>query len=258
MLHFVSCATLLDNVKLTHHSQREINIDGGSLSIESSSFHDNTPNCNHFPSLRRNIHCSNAGHISIESLSSGDGSKDHPSPWISLNDCNMTGEDAKPDIPLFIPTLSTDSKSTLNKTNKAFSIEMKGTTLIPCGLYFEIVEVTSDSCSSISDIEQVEVLVCGEENKVEIVSKNETLFDRLHGLNKQRVDAVAVGKEIVKGLRHLSKSELFSVALAKWTPHWVERDSKDRMCIRLNEEGGLQMNESGKQIAIDDGQRWRE
>ncbi|KAK2956748.1 hypothetical protein BLNAU_8201 [Blattamonas nauphoetae] len=35
-----------------------------------------------------------------------------------------------------------------------------------------------------TSVEQVEVLVCGEENKVEIVSKNETLFDRLHGLNR--------------------------------------------------------------------------
>ncbi|KAK2956747.1 hypothetical protein BLNAU_8200 [Blattamonas nauphoetae] len=63
--------------------------------------------------------------------------------------------------------------------------------------------------------------------------------------------------EIVKGLRHLSKSEMFSVALAKWTPHWVVLDSKDRVCIRLNEEAGLHVDESGKQIGIDDGQRWR-
>ncbi|KAK2956754.1 hypothetical protein BLNAU_8207 [Blattamonas nauphoetae] len=423
ILRFVNCTTLVDNAKLTHHSQGAINMDGGSLTVESSSFHGNTPKLESFQSLRRNIFCTGSATIKIESLNGGDGSKDFPSPWISLNDCNLTGDHAKPDTPLFIPPLSTESKSTLNKTNKAFWIEMTGSTLIPCGLWLEIVEVTkekrdgisekveltTDSCSSISEssisldvaqsllsslkdnlewrgrlvfgsnqttsesfvvqkssadrisqsvrdnmkwwlpllivvvslalivivvvvlccrrrksaqiekkdtastemdseivekmegpedynslnqvvstshrqlntngihaepislgastfkdeglpstsVEQLEVLVCGEASKVEIVSKNETLFDRLHGLNKQRVDAVAVGMEIVNGLRHLSQSEMFSVALAKWTPHWVVLDSKDRVCIRLNEEAGLHVDGSGKQIAIDDGQRWR-
>ncbi|KAK2950283.1 hypothetical protein BLNAU_14775 [Blattamonas nauphoetae] len=423
IVRLVNCSTLLDNVKLTHHSQGAINMDGGSLAIESSSFHDNSPNHKSFPSLRRNVYCTGSSNIKIESLSGGDGSKDHPSLWFSRNDCNLTGEDAKPDTPMFIPTLSTDSKSTLNKTNKSFSMELKGSTLIPCGLWLEIVEVTkektdgtstqveltSDSCSSISEssisleieqsllsslndnlewrgrlvfgknitsdtsfivqrnsvdriaqavkdnmkwwlplvivlvsaillvigcivicwrrrksatiqkkdsvsteldaeivekmeeaedrdtfnqnittshrhlnsngvhaeplsfgastsklnerqstnIEAVEVLVCGEASKVEIVSKKETLFERLHGPNGQKVDAVAIGMKIVKGLRHLSKSELFSLSLAKWTPHWILFDSKDRVCIRLNEETGFQVDENGNAIAIDDGERWR-
>ncbi|KAK2958404.1 hypothetical protein BLNAU_6674 [Blattamonas nauphoetae] len=423
VLRLVNCTTLVDNVKLTHHSQGAINMDGGSLTIELSTFHDNTPNHKSFPSFRRNVYCTGSACIIIESLFGGDGSKEHPSAWFSLNNCNLTGEDVKSDTPLFIPTLSTESTSTLNKTNKAFSIDVKGSTLIPCGLWLEIVEVTkekiegtsekveltTDSCSSISEscisvdvaqsllsslndnlewrgrlvfgnnvtsetsfviqkssadrisqsvrdnmkwwlplvivvvslaliviviivicfrrrkssssekkdtasteldadivvkletdeycdsfnhdittshrqlnsygihaepdslgastckddgipstsVEEVEVLVCGEECKIEIVQKNETLFDRLHGLNKQRVDAVAVGKEIVKGLRHLSKSELFSVSLAKWTPHWVVLDSKDRVCIRLNEEPRFQVNQHGRPLAIDDGQRWR-
>ncbi|KAK2950352.1 hypothetical protein BLNAU_14687 [Blattamonas nauphoetae] len=422
ILRLVNCTTLLDNAKLTHHSQGAINMEDGSLTVELSTFHDNTPNHQNFPSFRRNVYCTDSATIKIESLFGGDGSKDYPSPWISLNDCNMTGEHAQPDTPLFIPTLSNDSTSTLNKTNKAFSIEMKGSTLIPCGLWLEIVEVkkdktegtsekvelTSDLCSSISEssislelaqsllsplkdslewqgrlifgnnvtsaasfiiqkssadrisqsvrenmkwwlplvivlvslalivivivviccrrrktkkmerkdiasteldtemvekleedkdrdsfaqnitthrqlntygipaepdslgsstiksdelpstnAEAVEVLVCGEDNKVEIVQKKETLFEKLHGMNKQKVDAVAVGKEIAKGLRHLSKAEMFSVSLAKWTPHWIVLDSKDRVCIRLNEETGLQVDKSGKAITIDDGERWR-
>ncbi|KAK2963985.1 hypothetical protein BLNAU_1066 [Blattamonas nauphoetae] len=423
ILRLVNCITLVDTVKLTHLSQGAINMDGGSLTIDSSSFRDNTPNRGSFPSLRRNIICTGSATITIDNQLGGDGSKEHPSPWISPNDCNMTGEDAKPDTPMFIPTLSNDSTSTLNKKNKAFSIDVKGSTLIPCGLWLEIVEVnkdktegtservklTSDSCSSISEssisleieqsllsslkdnlewrgrlvfgnnvtsdssfviqkssanrisqsvqdnmkwwlplvivlvsfaliviiivivcyrrrksatiqkkdtasteldaeivekmdeaenhdslnqivsashrqvnlhgivaqpislgestlnydkgpstsVEAVEVLVCGETSKVEIVSKNETLFERLHGQNKQKVDAVAIGKEIVKGLRQLNKAELLSVALAKWTPHWILLDGMDRVCIRLNEDAGLHMDRSGKQTAIDDGERWR-
>ncbi|KAK2950284.1 hypothetical protein BLNAU_14776 [Blattamonas nauphoetae] len=423
IVRLVNCSTLLDNVKLTHHSQGAINMDGGSLAIESSSFHDNSPNHKSFPSLRRNVYCTGSANITIESLLGGDGSKDHPSLWFSLNDCNLTGEHAQPLTPMFVPTLSTDSKNTLNKTKKSFSIDVKGSNLIPCGLWLEIVEVTkektdgtstqveltSDSCSSISEssisleieqsllsslndnlewrgrlvfgknitsntsfviqmsstdriaqsvrenmkwwipliivlvslalivivvvvfcwrrrksstiqqkdtvsteldaeivekmeeaedrdtfnqnittshrqlntngvhaeplsfgastsklnerqstnIEAVEVLVCGEASKVEIVSKKETLFERLHGPNGQKVDAVAIGMEIVKGLRHLNKSEIFSISLAKWTPHWILFDSKDRVCLRLNEETGFQVDENGNAMAIDDGERWR-
>ncbi|KAK2961743.1 hypothetical protein BLNAU_3180 [Blattamonas nauphoetae] len=113
ILRLVNCETLLEYAKLTHHSQGAINMEGGSLTSE------------------RNIFCTGSSDIKIESLSGGDGSKDYPSPWISLNDCNLTGEHAQPDTPMFIPTLSTDSKSTLNKKNKAFSIDVKGSTLIP-------------------------------------------------------------------------------------------------------------------------------
>ncbi|KAK2961744.1 hypothetical protein BLNAU_3181 [Blattamonas nauphoetae] len=108
-----------------------------------------------------------------------------------------------------------------------------------------------------TSIESVEALVCGEGSKVEIVRKKETLYERLHGPNKQEVDAVAIGKEIVKGLRHLSKSEMFSVSLAKWTPHWILLDATDRVCIRLNEESRFQVDQNAKADAIDDGERYR-
>ncbi|KAK2941938.1 hypothetical protein BLNAU_23154 [Blattamonas nauphoetae] len=143
ILQVVNSSTTIDTVKLTHLSQGAITMEGGHLSIEAGSFHDNTPSDTAFPSFRRNIHCSNAGHISIESLSSGDGSGEkHPHFWISQNDCSLSGEDAEPDTPLFIPTLSSDSKSTLDKMSKVFSIELSGSVLIPCGLWLEIVEIT--------------------------------------------------------------------------------------------------------------------
>ncbi|KAK2954325.1 hypothetical protein BLNAU_10657 [Blattamonas nauphoetae] len=138
----VDCTTTIDTAKLTHLSQGAINMEGGHLSIEAGSFHDNTPSDSAFPSFRRNVHCLNAGHITIENLNGGDGSKDHPSPWISLNHCTISGGDAQPDTPLFIPTLSSDSKSTLDKKSKVFSIEISGSVLIPCGLWLEIVEIT--------------------------------------------------------------------------------------------------------------------
>ncbi|KAK2946885.1 hypothetical protein BLNAU_18184 [Blattamonas nauphoetae] len=139
----VDCTTTIDTAKLTHLSQGAINMEGGHLSIEAGSFHDNTPIESVFPSFRRNIRCSNAGHITIESLYGGDGSGEkHPHFWISQNDCSLSGEDSKSDTPLFIPTLSSGSKSNQDKKSKVYSIEISGSVLIPCGLWLEIVEIT--------------------------------------------------------------------------------------------------------------------
>ncbi|KAK2942603.1 hypothetical protein BLNAU_22478 [Blattamonas nauphoetae] len=121
-----------------------INIEGGNLTIETSVFHDNSPNHSSFPSARRNIHCSDEGQVTIGSLHGGDGTVDHPSAWISAIDCEVGGADAKQASPHFIPTLSSKSTSSFNKKNKTFTLEMTGTTLIPCGLFLEVFEVTKE------------------------------------------------------------------------------------------------------------------
>ncbi|KAK2961050.1 hypothetical protein BLNAU_3818 [Blattamonas nauphoetae] len=48
-----------------------VNMRNGSLEVVTSSFHANSPNLSSFPSLRRNIRCSDGGHIEIGSLNGG-------------------------------------------------------------------------------------------------------------------------------------------------------------------------------------------
>ncbi|KAK2961668.1 hypothetical protein BLNAU_3466 [Blattamonas nauphoetae] len=120
-----------------------INVDGGSLTIETSAFHDNDPHSSDFPSLRHNIRCSGQADLKIGSLSAGDG-METPSAWISSSDCSLT---AKSDIfnsPFFIPTLSSSSASKLDKTDKSFVLTIEGTTLIPCSLILEVFEKKKD------------------------------------------------------------------------------------------------------------------
>ncbi|KAK2955259.1 hypothetical protein BLNAU_9811 [Blattamonas nauphoetae] len=424
MLRLLNCTATVTSSQLTHLSQGAINLDGGRLTIESSAFHDNSPNSTAFPSFRRNIRCSGQGEVTIESLSGGDRLLAGTSAWVSEEECSLKGEHAQRDTPLFIPTLSDSSKCELDSKTKVFSVEVKGEVLIPCGLWLEVVEWTKDkkegknvtfelslaTCLSLTEnsitlhlaqsllssldkslewrgrlvfgnemrstnsflfqasavvrlgqsvkhhmkwwlplaivlaaallitiilvvlcqrrrkthnlmkenvsaemdaeilekledpedrdtlgrtyfetshrhlnsegipaeppsvghttrkseempsvgLEAVEVFVCGEASKVEIVLKRDTLFERLHGRTKQTVDAVEVGKAIVKGLRHLNKSDLFSIALAKWTPHWVLFDSKERVCLRLNEETNqTQLDLNGYSVVTDEGERWR-
>ncbi|KAK2948352.1 hypothetical protein BLNAU_16698 [Blattamonas nauphoetae] len=135
--------TNITSTHLRHQSQGAINMEGGKLIICTSSFDSNNPHSSSFPSLRHNIRCSEGGEIEIGSLSGGDGNET-PSAWISQNDCSLTAKEEISNSPFFIPTLSSSSTSTLNKTSQAFEMTMKGTTLIPCSLYLEVFEKKKD------------------------------------------------------------------------------------------------------------------
>ncbi|KAK2954062.1 hypothetical protein BLNAU_11025 [Blattamonas nauphoetae] len=125
-------------------------MEGGSLTVETSAFHDNSPHDALFPSARRNIGCSSGGRMMIGSLSGGDGTPTSPSPWISQNDCTMEGLESIRSAPLFIPTLSSsESSSEFSKKNKTFSMWIVGSTLIPCGLCLEVFEIVSSKSETV-------------------------------------------------------------------------------------------------------------
>ncbi|KAK2944479.1 hypothetical protein BLNAU_20576 [Blattamonas nauphoetae] len=116
----------------------------GSLEVVTSSFHANTPNLPSFPSLRRNIHCSDGGHIEIGSLTGGDGVGEKMG-WFSRSDCTLSGDGVEIKIAFFAPTLNTnESQTTFTKKTGTFEIEIVGTILIPCGLLLEVFELTKD------------------------------------------------------------------------------------------------------------------
>ncbi|KAK2950580.1 hypothetical protein BLNAU_14472 [Blattamonas nauphoetae] len=130
----------------SHLASGVVNMKGGSVSIVSSSFFENSPNDPLFTSARRNIHCSGGGKIMIGSLSGGDGTPTSPSPWISQNDCSLEGLESIRSAPFFIPTLSTsESSSVFRKKDKTFSIWIVGSTLFPCGLVLEVFEIVSST-----------------------------------------------------------------------------------------------------------------
>ncbi|KAK2959726.1 hypothetical protein BLNAU_5215 [Blattamonas nauphoetae] len=124
-------------------SQGVINMKGGQLTIKASSFTNNSQNHQTFPSARRNIACSEGGQIHVNSLSAGDGFKT-PSMWISSEDCTIKSTEVSADAPLFIPTLSSDSTSKLDKKTKSFTLTIEGTTLIPCSLFLKVFEMGKD------------------------------------------------------------------------------------------------------------------
>ncbi|KAK2945990.1 hypothetical protein BLNAU_19066 [Blattamonas nauphoetae] len=144
ILNLVNSTTAITSTHLTHLSQGAVNMKRGNLTIRTSSFDSNTPHSSSFPSLRQNIRCSEGGEIEVGSLSGGDGKTDHPHLWLSHEDCSLSGDDVNVNAPFFVPTLSSSSTSKLNKTEKAFSLSIAGSTLIPCSLFLEVFEKQKD------------------------------------------------------------------------------------------------------------------
>ncbi|KAK2963463.1 hypothetical protein BLNAU_1505 [Blattamonas nauphoetae] len=143
ILTLLNCETTIKQTELIHLSQGAIHMKGGSLTIRSSSFDSNSPHSSSFPSLHRNILCSEGGEIEVGSLSGGDG-METSSAWISASDCSLTAKDSISRSPFFVPTLSSSSTSAVNKTEKTFILMIEGTILIPCSLFLEVFEKKND------------------------------------------------------------------------------------------------------------------
>ncbi|KAK2953601.1 hypothetical protein BLNAU_11465 [Blattamonas nauphoetae] len=145
ILQLDNCTTSISDTKLKHLSFGAVNMKNGTLEVESSSFHDNSPNLSSFPSLRRNLHCSNSGHIEIGSLNGGDGTGDDRSAWIAGESCILSGKESITSSSFFVPSLIPKScKSSYTSKTKTFAITIVGTTLIPCGLRLEVFETWKD------------------------------------------------------------------------------------------------------------------
>ncbi|KAK2953816.1 hypothetical protein BLNAU_11219 [Blattamonas nauphoetae] len=128
----------------TNVSHGALFVSNSSVSIEGGIFHNNSASSSAFPSANRNIRCVNSSSLTIDSLNGGDGFRGS-SAWMSLDDdCVLSGVDAQPTSPLFVPTLSNESKSTLKKKQELFEVRIVGSTLIPCGLFLEVFEMTKE------------------------------------------------------------------------------------------------------------------
>ncbi|KAK2963739.1 hypothetical protein BLNAU_1306 [Blattamonas nauphoetae] len=428
ILQLDNCNTSIIFTVLANLSFGAVNMKAGSLKVETSSFHDNSPNITSFTSLRRNIHCSNGGHIEIGSLNGGDGIGDKMG-WFSRSDCTLSGDGVDIETAFFAPKLNTnESTTTYTKKTNTFEVEIVGSVLIPCGLFLEVFETTKDkkeadfvqfelsldstqsftekniklaisqaelkklnselewrgrlvfgeshrtvetiliqkniserrseatlnnmkwwlpvvivvslilllvvivivcfrrrkngkeagATTSLTEmeeqednvekiavnvedehnlalirttreeqhqqesmkeapgqgestkkdgnedemkLEEIEAVVCDREVKVEVVGKRETLFERLHGQNKKKVDAIVVCRALIKGLVTAGKDERLNGVLLTLSPHTIIVDSSNRICVVTPSEAkGKVGTELGKEMngsVVEGEERWR-
>ncbi|KAK2948790.1 hypothetical protein BLNAU_16240 [Blattamonas nauphoetae] len=159
-------------------------VSNSSVTIEGGIFQNNSAFSSTFSSANRNIRCVNHSTLTIKSLHGGDGTKDHPSAWMAIDDdCVLTGVDAQSDSPLFVPTLSNESKSTLKKKQELFEVRIFGSTLIPCGLFLEVFEMTKEkkegkstnvslTLESVSSFTETEIVLNVDQSSLSLLSSS--------------------------------------------------------------------------------------
>ncbi|KAK2948121.1 hypothetical protein BLNAU_16921 [Blattamonas nauphoetae] len=135
--------TSLSHTDLTHIPQGALSISDAPLSLSGCTFSSNSPSNLEWPSLRRNVKCSN-GTVSITGVG---GEDEHSSPhlWMWTSECSVMKDDEIEHSPLFIPTLSNKSSSTFDNKQKFYSVSIVGTMMIPCGLSLEVFEAAFES-----------------------------------------------------------------------------------------------------------------
>ncbi|KAH7820107.1 uncharacterized protein MONOS_2842 [Monocercomonoides exilis] len=110
---------------------------GGNVNVEKGEFINNNPSIENYPSLRRNIICSDSGTLNVMSLKGGDGLKDNTSLWMVNEGCSFEGIASERDSSFFIPVLeSVEAKEERDRMKLTF----KGLLLIPCNLSFAVVK----------------------------------------------------------------------------------------------------------------------
>ncbi|KAK2954358.1 hypothetical protein BLNAU_10690 [Blattamonas nauphoetae] len=196
-LQLINCDTHIRNTRLFRLSQGAINMKNGLLDIQTSSFDSNSASSSSFPSSRRNIHCSDAGAVTIGSLSGGDGFNGLPL-WASIGDCAMSGNAAQPNSPLFIPQLDKkESKSVFNTVTQQYTVNIVGSRLIPCGLFLEVFEFDAENNKEGSAVEfemnhessDTQVTLVIKQEEIATLDQTQELRCRLKfGLDQQTTD----------------------------------------------------------------------
>ncbi|KAK2959241.1 hypothetical protein BLNAU_5799 [Blattamonas nauphoetae] len=180
LLEVSDCQAVLTSVTFFSLPQGTVWILGGSLSLATCSFEGCSQHNERFPSVRRNVRCSGGGSVVVQSLSGGDGFVSSHC-WISSDECSVkNGTDALLS-PLFVASLdSKASKSTRNK-NKTLSIEIAGSTFVPCGLKMEVFQEGSSDTVETAKIDlSPPATVSFSETRIELEVSEESLTSTLN------------------------------------------------------------------------------
>ncbi|KAH7826652.1 uncharacterized protein MONOS_7373 [Monocercomonoides exilis] len=121
---------------LSNSPEGGITMNGGSMEIEKGEFINNNPFIEKYPSIRRNILCSDSGVLNVMSLKGGDGLKDDSSLWILNEGCELSGMMEERASPLFIPVVEEARNETASDGRTI--ITLTGRLLLPCNVSLKL------------------------------------------------------------------------------------------------------------------------
>ncbi|KAH7820744.1 uncharacterized protein MONOS_5378 [Monocercomonoides exilis] len=143
LVHIENSHLQSKEIMIENSSKGGITIKGGRIFIEMGMLANNNPFIEKYPSLRRNIICSDSASITISSLKGGDGLKDNSSLWILNDGCTLGGIAGERESPFFIPKL--ESALVVGSEAEEYNkIRFKGSLFLPCGLSFGLTYTTGD------------------------------------------------------------------------------------------------------------------
>ncbi|KAH7816164.1 uncharacterized protein MONOS_18257 [Monocercomonoides exilis] len=141
VVDFSSSSVMMKDTTICNSSKGGMTVSGGNVMIEKGEFVNNNPSIDRYPSLRRNIICSDSGTLNVMSLKGGDGLKDNTSLWMSNDGCSFEGIISERASPFFIPVLESIEE---NEKGEEMEVVFKGKLLLPCNLSFMIVKQMGD------------------------------------------------------------------------------------------------------------------
>ncbi|KAH7824860.1 uncharacterized protein MONOS_13670 [Monocercomonoides exilis] len=137
LVDVVKGSVMMKDTTITNSPEGGITMSGGNVNIEKGEFLNNNPSIEGYPSLRRNIICSDSASLTISSLKGGDGLERNTSLWILNEGCSFEGIVSERDSSFFIPVLeSVEAKEEADRMKLTF----KGMLLVPCNLSFSVVK----------------------------------------------------------------------------------------------------------------------
>ncbi|KAH7825663.1 putative Protein tyrosine and serine/threonine kinase [Monocercomonoides exilis] len=137
LVDVVKSSVLMKDTTISNSSEGGITMIGGEMTVNDGRFENNNPSIEGYPSLRRNIICSDAGTLNVMSLKGGDGLERNTSLWILNEGCGFEGIVSERDSSFFIPVLeNVEAKEETERMKLTF----KGLLLVPCNLSFSVVK----------------------------------------------------------------------------------------------------------------------
>ncbi|KAH7832045.1 uncharacterized protein MONOS_401 [Monocercomonoides exilis] len=118
-----------------------VTMSGGNVIIEKGEFMNNNPFIEVYPSLRRNVICSDSGTLNVISLKGGDGLERNTSLWMLNDGCTLDGIAGERLSPFFIPKLE---EASVNENGSNIVVKFKGELFLPCDLSFRLIFKTGD------------------------------------------------------------------------------------------------------------------
>ncbi|KAH7825127.1 uncharacterized protein MONOS_1496 [Monocercomonoides exilis] len=137
LVNVVKSSVKMKDTTIANSPDGGITMSGGKMIIEAGNFSNNNPSIEGYPSLRRNIICSDSGTLNVMSLKGGDGLERNTSLWMLNDGCNFEGIVSERDSSFFIPVLEcVEAKEEAYRMKLTF----KGMLLVPCNLSFSVVK----------------------------------------------------------------------------------------------------------------------